>query len=516
MSSVWAPLLPVAMVGTDRHAAPLPPWPGEIGATVAAAAAAADTPAAAALRAAAVLAACSLAGVQGRAWTAALPAPAAAESRPALADPALEAVVEWALEEAPLRLAHHILAALDRAGLRLPAALLPAALELGRQAAGIRSGLQPVLGSLGLWLAGQRESWQYAAGVDAGATDESRWTDGGLEQRRAFLAEARRRDPPAARDRLLQVLPELPARERAVLAGELASGLSLDDEPLLETLRTDRSREVRLVALALLLRLPQAAHPQRAIGRLAKLLTRQHVLIRPRWLIDAPDALPEAWLADNVDAPRPKHESLGERGWWLYQLVRQVPLAWWTAHTGLTPAELLEWAEASDWAEALLRGWRDVLLAAPDEAWADAMVDRWPTTVLRVDATEVIALLPMARRERHWLRHLHAGAPPLAQLVAQILNACPFDETLPPALSAALVERLEGLAAAGTLGNDHALRGALPQLAAALHPASLHRLADLPRHPDERPSFAEALYVTERVVAARLAIATLPSTPRTP
>jgi hypothetical protein len=144
------------------------------------------------------------------------------------------------------------------------------------------------------------------------------------------------------------------------------------------------------------------------------------------------------------------------------------------------------------------------------------MVDRWPTTLLRVDATEVIGLLPMALRERHWLRGLQAGAPPLAQLVTQILNACPFGQALPPALSTALVERLEGLALANTLPDDLTLRSALPQLAAALHLSSLDRLAALPRHAGERPAFAEALHATEQVVSTRRALATLVPTPRTP
>ncbi len=67
MSSPWTALLPVATVGTDRHAAPLPTWPGDIGEAIQQAAGAAPDPATALLRTVAVLAGCGLAGAQGSA-----------------------------------------------------------------------------------------------------------------------------------------------------------------------------------------------------------------------------------------------------------------------------------------------------------------------------------------------------------------------------------------------------------------------------------------------------------------
>jgi hypothetical protein len=513
--SAWTPLVPAAMVGTDRQPLPVPAWPGPIGEAAAEAARTAGDPATAALRAAAVLAVCSLAGAQGRAWTEPVPAPAAADTRPAPDDATLLHAIRWAFADGPARLHHEVLAALARAGLRLPPPLLPIALELGRRSIALRSALTPVLGERGLWLAAQRDDWRYAAGVGTGASDEARWHEGSFEQRRAFLADERRRDPAAARARFAEALAELPARERAELLSALAVSLSADDEPLLETLRSDRSKEVRLAALGLLLRLPQAAHPQRAIARLAPLVGRERAGLRTRWRIEAPDAFPDAWKADQVDPARPAHESLGERAWWLHQLVRQVPLAWWTARTGLDPAALVAWAADTDWAEALVRGWRDVLLAAPDEAWADAFLDRWPET-LRDDPATILALLPPARRERHWLRQLEAGSPPLPALVARILAACPPGDSLSVPLSEALVAALHDLAAKNSLGDDYTIRGHLPDLAAALHPTALDRLAALPRHADERPSAAGALQAALQVAATRRLLTTIASIPRTP
>lgn len=510
--AAWAPLLPTAMVGTDRHVAPLTNLPGEIGALASQVAGSTDEPATALLRVAAVLATCALAGARGAARTVALPTAAADDTLSALDPGPANDAVRWALHEGPARLHHSVCLALATAQRRLPTALLPQALELGRRSLALRAALLPVLGERGLWLAAQREDWKHAAGVAAPTNDVTHWTDGTLEQRRAFIAHERAVDPAAARERLQRALPELTAKERAELITALTTGLGANDEALLDTLRADRSREVRQAALSVLLRLPQAAHPRRATARVAALMTHERVLLRKRWQIDAPLATADDWKADQVDAARPQHEPLGERAWWLYQVVRQVPLQWWSEHTALTPPELLEWAAGTDWTEALLRGWRDVLFAAPDDAWCDALLDRWPKT-LPENPSSVLALLSPARRERHLQRQLRDSGTALHVTVAQILAACPAGQTLSPDISRLLVERI--VERASQLNEDYALRAQLGDLACALHPDALDRLAALPRRADETPSCAEALQTTAQVVAARRALLTLIPT-RTP
>ncbi len=504
--SAWTPLLPAALVGTDRHAAPLPVWPGEVGAAVAAATAGAD-PAAAVLRAAAVLAACGAAGFQAAPADGPSPDGAPPDTQTALTDPSILALVGWTLREGPPRLQHRAAQALASAGLRLPPPLLPVALDLGRRSLALRSTLAPVLGERGRWLARQRDDWRYAAGASAEADVQTQWQDGSFEQRRTLLLRERASDTAAARERLQQALPELPAKERAELVPVLAEGLSAADEPLLDALRSDRAREVRQAALALLLRLPDAAHPQRAAARLAPFVTSSRGLLGKRWEIDAPSAAADDWKADQLEAQRPQHERLGERGWWLYQLVRQVPLAWWTTHTGMDAAALLTWSAKTDWAAALQRGWRDVLLAAPDLAWCEAVVDAapeaWP------DAAALLALLPPPRRERHWLRQLKDGSVRFELLVGQVLGACAPGETLSPAISEAIARQIAARDAANALANDYGLRAALPELAAALHLPATAALAAPQRRPDDTPSWADTLHALAQTLATRRALNTL-------
>lgn len=489
---VWGSLVPAAMVGTERHALPKPALPGPVGELLHGVSA--GDAATGLLRMAAVLAPCELAGVQGRPWSAPLPPPAGAETRPAPTDTALLA---WSLRRGPGRLQHQVLAALDAQGLRLPTALLPLALELGRHSIALRTPLQPVLGARGLWLATQNADWRFAIGAAAEAGDELRWAEGSLDQRRALLRAQRRRDPAGARERLAAALAELPARERAELLGTLWTGLSMDDEPLLDGLRSDRSREVRQVVVALLVGLPDSALARQAIARATPLL-------QPRWTIDAPaDAPPDA---DGIDPVRPKHESLGDRAWWLYQLLRQVPLGWWPRHTGLSPAELLPWALATDWSEAIVRAWRDLLSNDPPVDWCEALLDHWPAKLLRDDPASVLALLPPARRERHLERQLRGGTVSLAVSISQVLQACPIGESLSPALSTTVADALLDAARRNVFLTDHGLRGQLPELACVLHPEVLARLDAWPRHADETPSLVDLLNTMAQVTAARRAL----------
>ncbi|NBD20496.1 hypothetical protein GTZ97_07420 [Aquabacterium fontiphilum] len=506
MSNVWTPLLPVAMVGTARQSVSAS-WSGQVGEMISQTLDRASDAPTGVLRVAGILCICGLAGAQGLVETAPLPKAAPDDVLPAVQDGTLLALIDWAFRDGPARLHHEVCVALSVAGYRLPVRLLPLSLDLGRRSVALRSALLPILGNRGLWLAAQRDDWRYATGVSTEGTGEAIWTDGNIEQRRAFLASERAEHPQAARERLMQALAELSANERADLVTVLAHELTLDDEPLLDALRADRSKEVRVEALNLLLRLPGAAHPQRAMARMAMQVIKERVLLHQRWVVEAPTAMGDDWKVDNLDAPRPPHESLGDRAWWLYQMARQVPLPWWTEHTGMEANELLKWAQGTDWHEALVRAWRDVLMATADPAWCEAFLSQWPQTKLRDDPASVLALLPRERREQHWMRHLRdASEAPLQVLVPQMLGACAAGDTLSAPLSKALAHVLQQRAASQTLSNDQHLRWYLPDLVCVLDHSVLRQIDQWPRHVDEAASFSTTMHAVTQIVATRLAL----------
>ena len=516
----WQSLLPAAMVGTEKMALAAPALDGAVGALLTQLQAQADSPARALLQSAGVLAVCERAAAQGQPGPAPEAGAAAPDTRPALACGSLGITLRWVLAEAPVRLQIELLQRLDAAGLRLPAALLPLALEAGQRSVALRPALLAVLGERGRWLAKHSSYWRYATGSAAQAPLETRWSEGSLAQRVDLLREERRIDAAGARERLRAALPELPARERAELAAVLADNLSMQDEALLVALCQDRGAEVRQTARALLVRLPLSAPTQRAIARLQACLTPQRVLlVVKKWVIEPPQAAGDDWPADGLQAERPKGESLGERAWWLYQLARQVPLAWWTDHTGMAPAALLQWARKGDWTEALARAWLDVLRLAPDSAWCQAFLDHWPSKALQESPAAVLALLPPAAREPYWtqtLQAMHAGkVTGFNEVASQIVQAYAPGEHVSQPLSALLLEKLPLFLARSSLRipQDELCCVLHPAvLAALLEPAALGILASPPDDGKAR-SAAQVLRNSLQVIAARHAFINLCSTP---
>lgn len=520
-ASAWAPLLPVAMVGTDRHAAPLPQWPGPVGATISALAEAAPSAAEASgiaratadvLRAAGILTVCGLAGARAHASAPEAGDAAASGSLPAVTDGALPQALDWTLREAPDRLKQDFLQRLAQHGLRLPHALLPLALELARQSS-----------PCGRW---SNLCWTSAAsGSPANApTGGSRPAssrppstirvdadEGTLEQRVNFLAAERARDARAARERLAGALPELPAKERAELARGLAAGLCPEDEPLLEQLRGDRGQDVRAVALDLLLRLPDAAYTRRACARAEALMSRGGLLSGRKWAIEPPTEAAAAWKSDPIDADAPPG-GLRQRAWWLYQLVRQVPLDWWTSHTGLTPPQLLAWARQTDWGDALWRGWREVLRHAPQADWAELMLQddvKSPPG----DREFALGIVTPAVRERWIVRQLASSEASLHATLWTIIAGCKPGETIAATLCAAVVQRVRRALAHNTaldpgpsnvnvFDQDGAGR-ALPELCCTLPLSFLADYEDWPVSSSESPAVARARHAGRQILQAR-------------
>lgn len=517
----WQALLPAALVGTERSPVPdlvlTDPALAPLQQLLAAVPHDGDS-ALGLLRRVGALTLCAQAGEQGQPWPQP-PGAAPAERRPALSSqPALApqvAALERALRDGPQRLLVQMLHTLHVRGWRLPPALLPLALEQARRASVLRGPMQPVLGERGRWLAGLNEAWRFALGADDQAPDSTVWAEGTLAQRGAVLRRQRQHDAAAGRARLEAALGELPAKERAELLAELAWGLGADDLPLLERLgREDRSREVRDTARGLLLRLADSDWSRRNAARAATLLSEARGFLGRRWTIEPPTELPADWKADGLDAERPKTETqLGERGWWLMRLVSQVPPPWWSAHTGMTPTELLAWSAKTPWAQALQRGWCAALLAAPDAALALALLQAGSEALSHTDPVALLTVLPLAAREQFWLTQLQH--PPgrgllralglgsgsheisaLTQWLPHILSACPPDEHLGLAVSqqllALLPDTLMTLAARNSYWQSH-WRGPWTELACVLHPSSLPVLLTLAAtYPDLAPAAGAA------------------------
>lgn len=333
------------------------------------------------------------------------------------------------------------LQAVAAAGRRLPAAVLPelfswAARDADRNARVLAAG-----GERARWLLRQNPAWHEGAVVTAEAGSEEAWELGSLPQRLDLLSRERASAPEAARARLVAAWAKEPAAARTELLGALATGLGPADEPFLESVLDDRSKEARRVAIDLLSRLPDSAFVARQIARAEGLL---------RWSGNAlevtlpapPDA---AGKRDGIDLKLPGAAlAVGERAAQLLLILASVPPAHWTRRFGSPPAEILAAAAANEFAVALITGFTWATVRARDRDWAATLLRCGKESLaFLTESSQLPGLLPTAAREEYLLAELRRGWSWEAHSRLLLGSAEPWSRAVSIATMAALNRALD-------------------------------------------------------------------------
>jgi hypothetical protein len=409
------PLLKAALLGTGKASGPVPPTGTALDPLIARLAdGSAERSLLLAAGARAVYRQAGRRVVQG----APPPVPAAEETRP-ICPPAVAEVAGRVLGGEHRGLLPEICEHLAARGRRLPETLLPAALAARDRDE--REALRPVLGERGLWLAGLREEWRWALrGAAPEETPEEQqrlWDEGSFEDRTAVLRRVRAVDPTRGREWLAPVLPKEKADERAALVMILKTGLSADDEPLLEKTLDDRSSSVRTAAAGLLAGLPGSAFAarqrQRAeallafapaatggfLSKVASLMTGRGAA---KLTVTPPQEIDKSWERDGIPANPPA--GAGKRAFWLTQVLSLVPPDHWSERLGAAAESLVAAGAASgEWSGALLEGWARAAVRFRSPAWTAALWDAARAgdapAELKPLVWELLAALPPEARE---------------------------------------------------------------------------------------------------------------------
>jgi hypothetical protein len=228
---------------------------------------------------------------------------------------------------------------------------------------------------------------------------------------------------------------------------------------------------VRQQAASLLARLPTSALVGRMTqrGQTALSLGVGSFLRRMRIDVTVPATADAAMVRDGVDAKPP--QGIGERAWWLAQIIGVIPPSTWTSRWSVEPSALLKAVGGHEWKEPLVAGWLAATERHRDPKWAAAFwehadgarVDpRWEapapervfTTVAPVEQVDV-ELRRLVEADRNSLRGdssvlvallqwSHEWSDSLARAVARRLKAYAGDAKVPLTVEfglRALVER---------------------------------------------------------------------------
>jgi hypothetical protein len=301
------------------------------------------------------------------------------------------------------------LQAAANASRRPPHSLLPALLDRAAARRDLRDVVHRVIDNRGTWLAGLNPQWQFAKTTP---TDlETAWQTGARDERLGALRTIRESDPACGRQLVQDTWSADPADDRVRWLGALANNLSMDDEPFLESCLDDRSSRVRETAADLLARLPTSRLVARMTGRVQKLFAftpGQPRSVRklqakqpPTLTVVLPESFDKAMLRDGmIEKPA---EKVGQKQWWLTQMVAAVPPAYWSNRFETSAADLVAALEL-DYADAVVTGWRTAASRHADPSWATALANspagqnRWSGTYLagipEADRPTVLANTP--------------------------------------------------------------------------------------------------------------------------
>ncbi len=331
------------------------------------------------------------------------------------------------------------LRAVTLAGRRVPEEALPDLLDFGQSRRELQEAILAVLGRRGQWLGQLNPDWEYALG----GLDEALWDTGLRGARLTLLRQLRRHDPDRAREMLIATWLNEAGGDRAAFLPAFSIGLSLADEAFLEQALDDRRKEVRHAAADLLARLPQSQLCRRMIDRARPLLNYKKQLLKVQIEVTLPTECDAALQRDGIESKAPK--GVGERAWWLRQIIGAVPPNVWTQQWSTTPTALIGAAGRSEWRVDLLSGWATAAERNADADWLEAILRDDLREPLEIDRTQLIAALPIERREAFALNvlRLHPSLNP-DQPARWVLSACahPWSRELSRAVLEVLQQHL--------------------------------------------------------------------------
>jgi Family of unknown function (DUF5691) len=305
---------------------------------------------------------------------------------------------------------------LAASGRRLPADAILEVLSWAENHQAAADSLRAILGVRGGWLAAKHPRWRKYAGSGEAIDPSTAWETGASHERMAVLRDLRARDSGRARELVASTFAADAADRRTAFVGELARGLSMEDEPFLEATLDDRSKETRREAAELLRRLPESRLCLRMIERARVGLSWKDMTL----VVDPPASCDKAMTRDGVEPKPAAYLKVGERAWWLHEIVSSVPTKAITAILGQPPAKIIEASYFGEWATVLWSALATSSIRQCDAEWAEPLLDGGPGKPSPLESTshdqELLEILPPDRRDSFLLGRLRlrVGSDPLS------------------------------------------------------------------------------------------------------
>lgn len=268
-------------------------------------------------------------------------------------------------------------------GVRVPVVVVPVLLDWWARQPSRSPEVFDATGACGAWLAGLNPDWRKPVAVSEVPADADEiWQTGSTAERVALLITVRKNDPTRALAMMRSTWDADGAEERRKFIEVLGHGVSIADEPFLESVLDDRSKTVRREAVRVLTRLAGSAlrtrMRERATGMIIAERTKPGLLRRAKVTVklEPPRAFDRTWERDGIEEQAGAGK--GKRAFWMVQVLSATDLAAWTEITGLVPTELLEALGSDEYFDDAFEAMFASIAGCPGQpesaAWSDAIV----------------------------------------------------------------------------------------------------------------------------------------------
>lgn len=252
---------------------------------------------------------------------------------------------------------------------RIPPSCVASALNAAKGSTELRPYLMSVIGKWGGAVASRNPNWKYAVDLakEKSVDVSSVWETGSPMDRIKFLTSEIHADRAFARQRFMGSLKEMSVSEKSNLLSLFRAGLCMDDEPMLVQIGKERSGDLKLASQKFLACLDDSESSVAIKKALRGLLRKEG----QSWVIDAPEAFDENWAGYGISQKSgSSFKPLGERAWWLSELIRLTPLSFWTDECHMTAKEAMDFAEKSVWKDSFINAWIFAIEGALNMQWA--------------------------------------------------------------------------------------------------------------------------------------------------
>lgn len=352
-----------------------------------------------------------------------------------------------------------------------PAEHLPSLFELCKNDEALWGTVSKVIGPRGYWLLEQHPLGAVLQGYESLAN----WHTESREQRTGILMYWRRRDPMKALELLASGWQQESPADRQALLAQLHHGLSLADEPFLESCLDDKRKEIRQLAAKLLSEIPESALSQRLFQTASQALSLRS---KNEVQVKLPAEAPAHLLRDGI-----KVQKAGDHEW-LWQLLSRIPPSKWGTHFGYAAETICLAFYHSNWSRHLIPAIAKAALQFKANDWLGAIAGLWlhPRTMAQdwkgVLGAQILAALPReAFNDLLWQAIQTQGSIEEGSLADQLLLTPNqrWDDKVAMAFIKALQERI-AKHSAYDWGSWH-YRNALGNAAYTCHPRLLESMA---------------------------------------